>query len=666
MPNAQATLANAKASLEAGKYSQSLALLNSLLNAKGLPEETTVDVFYIVAVCQRKMSNHSEALLTLQRLTALNPSFARAFQEQGYNYEATQKTSLAIVAFQQAVALNPGLMMSWKSLALMYKSANRMNEATYALHQFAYLKKLSRELQSVTSLFYEKKFYKAERLCRHYMQQNPKDVEGMRLLAKLGIEFKIMDDAEFLLESAVEFEPENFAARIDYAALLLRRQKFEKAYEQAQRLLEKKSNDIQLNIILADSLVGIGRPEEALGIYAAVLRKNPDSHYARLNQGHAQKTLGHVEEAIRSYRSAYENKADFGDAYWSLANLKTYDFSDRELANMHALQAADTTSTVDRIHFCFAMGKCLEDRQQYGESFEYYERGNRLKNQGNGYPSETLNKRFHSHIEVCTPRLFAEKGGMGYDDPAPIFIVGLPRAGSTLLEQILASHSQVDGTMELPNILGIAYKLQGRRRLDEEQRYPKILCDLTAEQLRGFGEKYIRETGVMRVGAPFFIDKMPNNFIHIGLIRLILPNAKIIDARRHPMACCFSGFKQLFGEGQDFSYGLTEIGRYYRSYIELMDHWEKVLPGEILRVQYEDVVSDLNTQVRRILNYCDLPFEQSCLEYYKNERDIRTPSAEQVRQPIYFAGLEQWRHYESYLDPLKEALGEDVLARYPI
>lgn len=653
----------AKALIQAERYTDALGALD-VQDPEQTVEERS-EATYMRAVCYRKLNDHSHALQALTQLLEFNASYARAFQERGYNFEALKQPFYAIQAFQQAVALNPGLSASWRSLALLYKAEERMEEATFALRQFTFLSNLAPDLQAVTSLFYEKKYFKAEQICRHYMQRNPKDIEGMRLLAKLGVESKVMDDAEFLLESCVEFAPQHFDARVDYAVLLLRRQKFEKSLEQVQLLLPKKPDDMQLNILLADCLVGVGKPQEALTIYAAVLAQHPENHYARLTLGHAQKTLGDTDDAVSSYQSAYQYKPDFGDAYWSLANLKTYTFSEDELATMLEREATDGISLVDRIHFCFAIGKCYEDRKQFAESFEYYERGNRLKNQGTGYSSEVLDKRFHSHIEHCNSELFESKKGMGCDDSAPIFIVGMPRAGSTLLEQILASHSQVDGTMELPNILGMAYKLQGRSRLDEEQRYPAILHELNAEQLRGFGDKYIEETKVLRSGAPFFIDKMPNNFIHIGLIKTILPNAKIIDARRHPMGCCFSGFKQLFGEGQDFSYGLTEIGRYYRSYVELMDHWDRVLPNQVLLVQYEDVVGDLESQVQRILEFCDLPFEQGCLDYYKNDRDVRTPSAEQVRQPIYNSGLEQWRNFEPYLEPLKQALGEALLTRYP-
>jgi len=319
----------------------------------------------------------------------------------------------------------------------------------------------------------------------------------------------------------------------------------------------------------------------------------------------------------------------------------------------------------DRVHLSFAAGKALEDRDDFEQSFDYYARGNALKTTRSGYDPDNTTRLVDDQIETCTAELFAERGALGYDAPDPIFIVGLPRAGSTLLEQILASHSQVDGTMELHEILGLAQRLGGRSA-NNDSAYPRILWELDDGHFERFGEKFIEDTRAYRGSAPLFIDKMPNNFMHVGLIRLILPNAKIVDARRHPMACCFSGFKQLFGEGQDFTYGLEAIGRYYADYVRLMDHWDEVSPGFVLRVMHEDVVDDLETQVRRMLNFCGLPFEQACLEFHRTERSIKTPSSEQVRQPIYRTGLDYWRNYEPWLGPLKAALGEDVRRRFAV
>jgi hypothetical protein len=334
---------------------------------------------------------------------------------------------------------------------------------------------------------------------------------------------------------------------------------------------------------------------------------------------------------------------------------------------MQASEASAEIESLDQIQVNFALGKAFEDRRDYAQAFHYYAKGNALKKPTTFYSAGQLQRRIDSQIAVCTSEFLESKKGLGNSSADPIFIVGLPRSGSTLLEQILASHSQVDGTMELHNILDLAKRLRGRDNdNDENPRYPQIITEIDDSYFERFGDQFMQDTQVYRESAPFFTDKMPNNFFHVGLIKLILPNAKVIDARRHPMACCFSGFKQLFGEGQEFSYGLADIGNYYRQYVSLMDHWDQVLPDFVLRVQHEDVVEDLETQVRRILDFCGLPFEEACLDFHKTERSVRTPSAEQVRQPIYKTGLDQWRNFEEHLQPLVEALGPDVLKRYPV
>ncbi len=346
-----------------------------------------------------------------------------------------------------------------------------------------------------------------------------------------------------------------------------------------------------------------------------------------------------------------------GTAYWSLANLKTYRFTADEIGSMRAAEAAPAVKPVDRYHLCFALGKALEDRGEYRESFLYYERGNALKRAETRYQPEPIERNARLQKAVCRRALFASRSGAGSPDRSPIFIVGLPRAGSTLIEQILASHSEVEGTMELADIPRLVQRLQGREPDPAAPRYPGVLEELTLEQLRQLGETYLADTQVYRSGKPRFIDKMPNNFRHLGLIHLMLPNATLIDARREPMACCFGNFKQLFASGQEFTYGLDDIARYYLSYVDLMNHWEQVLPGKILRVQHEDLVEDLAAQVRRILDFCGLDFQAQCLEFHKTQRSVRTASSEQVRLPIFTEGLDQWRNFEPWLGPLQQALG---------
>jgi tetratricopeptide (TPR) repeat protein len=607
---------------------------------------------YCLAVCQRKQQKYTQALENLKHILASVPEHGRAYQEQGFIHKALGETDLAIAAFEKALSLNPTLFGSWRVLANEPKYAKREEAKLHA----DWLASLPPALVSVSSLIHQNKLHRAEKLCRHFLKDNPHHPEAMRLLAELATKFQIFDDAEFLLISCLQFEPNYKRARLDFVHVLHKRQKFHMALEQANLLLESDPQNANLKIGLGNAQQATGDFAAAIETFESVLHENKDNYSIYLTLGHALKTMGRVDDAIQAYRKSYQIKPDFGDAFWSLANLKTYRFLADERQQMREQEASATTAIVDKIHFCFALGKDLEDSGQFDEAFSFFARGNKLKNEQDRYDSKSLDISFEIQKKTFDAAFFDQNKQVGCPAADPIFIVGLPRAGSTLLEQILSSHSQVDGTMELANIIGLAHRLSGRLASQDTPKYPGILSELSADELRKMGELYIEETKHHRQGSTFFIDKMPNNFRHIALIKLILPNAKIIDARRHPMSCCFSGFKQLFGEGQQFSYDLTDIGHYYRSYVELMDHWDKALPGHILRVQYEDVVADLETQVRRILDFCGLEFEQGCIDFYRNKRAVRTPSSEQVRQPIYQSGLEQWRNYETHLGPLKQAL----------
>lgn len=650
-------LARAKTLLTAKRFGEAERQLLKVLSEQ--PRE--VEALYMRAVCQRYLQRPQDALSTLNELRVAAPEYARGFQEAGHNYRALNQPDQALWAYRQATQLNPALSASWQALAELLAAQGDAEAAQLARAHCQRLKALPRELVSVASMIHEGRLYKAERLCRHYLQQHPHQVEAMRLLAQIGSRLYVLDDAEFLLESCVEFEPDNTLVRYDYMNVLHQRQKFSRALEQARILRDTQPDNPSFETAYANECMAVGKSEEALAIYQQVLRQLPDNPHLHLSRGHVLKTVGRQDEAIAAYRRAYQCKNDFGDAYWSLANLKTYRFDDQELASMGEQEARPQTPLVDRYHLCFALGKAYEDRKDYLRSFEYYQRGNALKQSELRYSPERMTADFERQKHVCSETLFEQRAGQGHAAPDPIFIVGLPRAGSTLIEQILASHSQVDGTLELPDILALVHRLNGRRQLQDEPRYPALLQELPAAKLAEFGHKYIEDTRLHRQGAPYFIDKMPNNFRHIGLIHLILPNAKIIDARRRPMDCCFSGFKQLFGEGQEFTYGLEEIGRYYKDYVDLMAHWEQVLPGKILRMQYEDVVSDLESQVKRLLDFLALPFEPACIDFHKTKRPVRTASSEQVRQPIYRDSVEQWRHYEPYLEPLKNALGKALI-----
>ncbi|RKQ96094.1 tetratricopeptide repeat protein [Maricaulis maris] len=651
-------LSTAQKQMYDSRFEAALETIRPVLDAS--PDHA--DALYMQAVCARYLKRYDEAREALDRIKRTAPDFGRAFQEEGHLLRAIGDNHRALTAYQRACRFNPALVASWQAQADLLQTAGRPAEAGNATAQAERITALPRELVSVTHLLHEGKLLKAEKLCRAFLQKTPHHVEAMRLLAELGNRFGVLEDADFLLESAIGFEPGNTQLRLDHIQVLRKRQKFTAALEQAKHLYDSDPDNPVFKSHYAIECMQTGSYDAALRLFDEILDTLPNDPATLTSRGHALKTLGRQDEAIASYRQAFASKPDHGDAWYGLANLKTYRFTDDEIAAMQALEAGPDLAFQDRVHISFALAKAFEDRDEIAQSFGFYEKGNTLKRIQARYTTEQMEEELRAQAEICTEDLFAAQAGKGCPDADPIFIVGLPRAGSTLLEQILASHSQVDGTLELPNILALSHRLRGRQRLSDKTRYPRILHELTADQLTELGQDYIDNTRIHRAGAPRFTDKMPNNFRHIGLIKLILPNARIIDARRHPMACCFSGFKQLFAEGQEFTYGLEEIGHYYRNYVALMDHWDRVLPGQILRVNYEDVVADLDSQVRRLLDFCGLPFEQACLDFHATERAVRTASSEQVRQPIFDSGVAQWKKFEPHLAPLKQALGEELLA----
>jgi tetratricopeptide (TPR) repeat protein len=648
--------------MEAREFARALEAAKAL--AQTVPENR--DVLYMIAVSLRYLNRIPEALAALEELQSYHPRFSRLYQERGNCFVVMRDAPRAIDAFLRAVNLNPALPASWRTLQSLYRMTGNTQDAEMAGAHIATLSRLAPEVVTATAMFSDGDFVLAEQLIRPYLLKRGDDVEAMRLLARIGMELDILDDAEVLLEAVLQVAPDYDAARHDYAATLLKRYKPAQALAELEKLLQKHPDNHLFRTTYANAVVGIGDHERALTLYRQLLPDAGSPSEVHLSIAHSLKTLGRQTEAIESYRSACEARPNYGDAYWSLANLKTYRFTDDEISRMREEESNRRTQPIDRYHLCFALGKGLEDRGEYAESFTYYERGNSLKKATSLYRAESIERNALLQMEVCTAEFFASRRGFGCNARDPIFIVGLPRSGSTLIEQILASHSQVEGTMELAEIPRLVHQLNGRAADDSEPRYPRVLSTLSAEQLEQFGKDYLARTRIYRgaqsgsarpgVARPFFIDKMPNNFRHIGLIHLILPNARIIDARREPMACCFSNFKQLFASGQEFTYSLEDIGRYYRSYVELMHHWDAVLPGKILRVQHEDVVDDLEGNVRRLLDFCGLEFEPACLEFYKTERSVRTASSEQVRRPIFKEGLDQWRHFEPWLDPLKNAL----------
>lgn len=647
---ADPNLASAKRKLASGEVGAALQEVDAVL--AGSPDDP--DALYLSAVALRFGGELDAALQTLLRLKTVAPSHSRAHQEEGHVHRDAGRADQALRAYSRAITLNPALDASLRESIKLLAQGRRERPAIRLQVQLDALLALPAELRTVMDLVAQNKLVKAEGLCRNFLRNHPDDVEAMRLLADIAVKLGVLDDAEFLLESAAVFAPDNLPVQLDYVQVLRKRQKFQAALDQARQLLERYPANVQVQSLAAIEHMQTGDFDSAVSLLDQVLEQVPGDPRTLVTYGHALKTEGRTSAAIERYQQAIDTYAEHGESYYALANLKTYRFDDAEIERMEALQRSGNLGLMDGVYVSFALAKGHEDAGRYEQAFRCYEQGNALKKAQSRYDADRMGDEMRSVASLCSREFFAERAGYGAAAPDPIFVVGLPRAGSTLLEQILASHSQVDGTLELPNILSLSQRL--RRR----EGYPEALTQLSADECRELGETYLEETAIHRSGAPLFVDKMPNNFRHIGLIKLILPNAKIIDARREPMACCFSGFKQLFAEGQEFSYSLSDIGRYYRDYVALMAHWDDVLPGSVIRVQHEDVVADLDGQVRRLLDLCGLAFEPECLAFHETERSVRTPSSEQVRQPIFTDGLQQWRHFEPWLDPLKVALFDEL------
>lgn len=497
---------------------------------------------------------------------------------------------------------------------------------------------------------------RAEPLLRQHLKDDPFDVAAIRMFAELAGRIGRYKDSENLLRRALELSPAFTAARANLALVLYRQNRPEEALDElSQVALEEPGNPGHANLQAA-ALGRIGEFDGALKLYEDVLRRTTRSPRIWMSYGHMLKTVGRTDEGIAAYRKAIELMPELGEAWWSLANLKTVRFSDDDIAAMMGALGRGDIAAEDRFHLDFALGKALEDRGEADAAFAHYARGNALRRESLDYDPAETTRFVDAMIEIATPALFEAAAGLGCDAPDPVFVLGMPRAGSTLVEQILSSHSLIEGTSELPDLPVLARRAPN---------YPENLPRMTGDELFELGQEYLRRTRIQRkTDKPLFIDKLPNNWVHVVLIRLILPNARIIDPRRHPLGCCFSNFKQHFARGQAFSYGLADMGLYYRDYVRLMAHVDRVQPGTVHRVIYENMVDDTETEVRRLLDYCGVPFEQACLQFHKTERAVRTASSEQVRQPIFREGTEAWKKFEGHLDPLRAALG-DVLERYP-
>ena len=620
---------------------------------------------FILGVAALRAGDAEAAAGILEPLAKSQPRNADLHFELGLARSALGNTLGAIEAFSRATVFNPKHAHAWRALgdekSLAGDSAGA--EAAHARHIEASVN--DPKLIEAAIALRENQLSVAERLLRAFLKDYPTDVSAIRMLAEVAARLRRYADAENLLKRALELAPGFTAARHNYASVLYRHNQPEKVIEQADILLKSDPRNPGYRALKAAALAHIGEYQAAIDIYEKLLKTHPDQPRSWMSYGHALKTKGMQAESVAAYRRSIALLPSLGESYWSLANLKTYRFSADEMAAMRAQLARSDLDEDDRFHFDFALAKALEDAGDYAQSFAHYEKGNALRRQSLAYAPEYTGAFCRRMRDTFTRELFESRKELGCEAPDPIFIVGLPRAGSTLIEQILSSHSQVEGTMELPHIPQIAHALARWTLKDDEIAYPEIVATLPPERFKEMGEAYLANTRVHRkLGRPFFIDKMPNNFLHLGLIHLILPNAKIIDARRHPLGCCFSCFKQHFARGQPFTYGLEDVGRYYADYVRLMAHFDALLPGRVHRVIYERMVADLQSEVRDLLAFCGLPFEEACLRFYENDRAVRTASSEQVRQPIFTDAVEHWQNFEPWFGPLKAALGP-VLDAYP-
>ncbi len=591
-------------------------------------------------------------------LAAAQPRAAAVQYEAGLVLSALGDTPQAIVFLTEAGRLDPTGPHIWRALGDQLTQIGDAPAADRAYARSIEASVHDPHLREAAQALADDKLAVVERLLGNYLLAHPTDVTAMRMLAEAGTRQGRYAEVEALLARCLDLAPSFIAARYNYALVLYRQNKAAEALPQIETLLADDAENPAYRNLYAACLGLIGEYARSIEVYRQVLAAFPIQPKIWLSYGHVLKTAGHQEEAIAAYHRALDLAPELGEAYWSLANLKTVRFDSADMTAMNAQLARADLSREDQLHLHFALGKALEDAGDYAASFEHYAQGAALRLAEIPYDADETTARSERNEALFTQAFFAARADHGADAPDPIFIVGLPRSGSTLIEQILASHSQVEGTMELPDLDVIAMRLGYRGHKPDVAAYGEALAALGADQLRALGEDYLQRTRIQRkTGRPLFIDKMPNNFQHIGLIQLILPKARIIDARRHPMAACFSAFKQHFARGQNFSYALDDLGRYYRDYVSLMDHFDQVLPGRVHRVIYESMVETPEAEVRRLLDYCQLDFEPQCLKFYENDRAVRTASSEQVRKPIFREGLDQWRRYEAWLDPLKASLG---------
>jgi tetratricopeptide (TPR) repeat protein len=621
-----------------------------------------VNMLALLGAILIKLERPSEAESRLLEAIKLAPTFAKPHEDLGRLLAQRGRAADARPHLERAVRLDPQLDAAWftlgKVLAVLGDGAgaDEAFERSFALSPERRLMALAAEHQK------EGRPKEAEQLYRRVLRQNPDNVDALRLCALVAANDARELEAEGLLQKAISLAPDYLAALLDLGRLRKEQDRYAEALDCFDRVLAIDADNVQAHFLRGGTLAAAAFTEDAIEAYQHCLRLTPDHLGALLGLGHVLKAVGRYQAAVDSYQACITQRPDLGESYWSLANLKTYRFDSSAIGEMERQLRDAELSVQSEVNFLFALAKAYEDRGEFEHAWSYYQRGNRRQRQEVNYDpvqTETTNDRL---IAVFSHEFLRSHSGFGHPDPAPIFVVGLPRSGSTLLEQILASHSEVEGTSELPYIARLTNWLSRNRA--GGINYPESVRELAETDFAALGEEYLEYARLhRRSGAPRFIDKMPNNFPNVGLMALLLPNAKIIDARRHPVDACLSCYRQLFAKGQAFTYDLGEIGEYYLQYQRMMDHWAQVLPGRVLTVQYEQVVNDFESQVRRLLEFCGLDWQPECLRFYASDRAVRTPSSEQVRQPIYDRSVGHWRHYEQHLGELLAVL-EPLRERY--
>jgi tetratricopeptide (TPR) repeat protein len=566
---------------------------------------------------------------------------------------------------REIVNVNPKSGDGWRLLGAALRRLDRGEEAEEAEGEAIRSSAYNPVLVEAALALRENRLKAAEHLLRPYLEKKPADAAAVRMLAEIAIRVGALKDGEELLRRALALAPAYTAAKSRLASLLVKQNRYDEALAVLDTLLRADGENVAAQGSKAALLTRVGEYREAIGLYEQLLARMPDKAQLWMSYGHLLKTVGRLEESVAAYRRAIGIDAAFGEAWWSLANLKTVRLTAEDVAVMEAALERPDLDPEARLHLAFALGKAHEDSAEFGPSFSRYEEANRIRRQMLRYDPGVIQDYVRRSKALFTADFLRSRAGQGSPAPDPIFVIGMPRAGSTLIEQILSSHSMIEGTSELPHIPALTYDLRDEAGETGAPPYPETLAELPAERLLRLGEDYLRSARLHRkTDRRFFTDKLPNNWLHIGFIQLILPNAKIVDARRHPLACCFSNFKQHFARGQAFSYSLEDLGLYYSDYVSMLDHFDTVTPGRIHRVIHERLIEDPEGEIRRLLDHLGLPFEEGCLRFWENERAVRTPSSEQVRRPINREGVEQWKAYDPWLGPLKEALGP-VLECYP-